>query len=390
MNGAAKFIAATRRRYRLHLLVEGVVLGLTVGAVLAAVVHLLGHAFRPELSPWAELILILISLLSVPFFILRHIPSRATCAARIDDASHAGGLVLVSEMPGSEDWPLPPLHQPAIPKAWRKRMPSCGLAILSLFVVLLLPDAWFASSKSAPTPPVLTTVTAELKNEIEDLLEQNEFPADELEALREELARVEESADATDPAATLDAVERLDAQLKALLDLNAETLKRLRTDAAKPNALALSPETQQAFKDMIAQSGMGVSLRGEESPEGGEGDGEGQGQGCGEGQGDTPGSGGVGRGRDDAPMEWGTESEMNESQFADRTQDITPVNTDLVKVGESISPENPTADTTRQPAVSTQPAATGNSHPGLTRHARISPRHRGTVKRFFETERTTP
>lgn len=386
MNDAAKFITDTRRRYRLHLVVEGVVLGLTVGAVLAAVVHLLGHAFRPELSPWAELILILISLLSVPFFILRHIPSRATCAARIDDASHAGGLVLVSEMPGSEDWPLPPLHQPAIPKAWRKRMPSCGLAVLSLFVVLLLPDAWFASSESAPTPPALTEVTAELKNEIEDLLEQNELPADELEALREELARVEESADATDPAATLDAVERLDAQLKALLDLNAETLKRLRTDAAKPNALALSPETQQAFKDMIAQSGMGVSLRGEESPE----EGEGQGEGEGEGQGEMPGSGGVGRGRDDAPMKWGAESEMNESQFADRTQDITPVNTDLVKVGESISPENPTVDTTSQPPRHAQPSASASSHPGLTRHTRISPRHRGTVKRFFETERTTP
>ena len=37
MNDAAKFITDTRRRYRLHLVVEGVVLGLTVGAVLAAI-----------------------------------------------------------------------------------------------------------------------------------------------------------------------------------------------------------------------------------------------------------------------------------------------------------------------------------------------------------------
>lgn len=319
---------------------------------------------------------------------LRRTPSRCQCAALADEASHAGGLLLVADLPGADAWPVPPTTVPPIPSHLRRQAIRCSLACLALLAVAFAPDRWFASSQHSLPRPSLADLTTDLKNELDQLAEEEKLDPGDLETIREELARVEAAADPTEPGATLDALERLQDRVHALLDLNAETLKRLIENNVTPNTLALSPETAKALHDMIDDSGMGHTLKGEESPGEGEGEGEGQGQGGGGDEGDGFGNGGVSRGREDAPMKWGAKSEMDGSRFADRTQEANPTKADTAKTGESISEEDPAKYAPSGTAYGS--SQIGGRSTGVSVQHTVSPRHRGTVKRFFETERKTP
>lgn len=257
-------ILATRQAYRRSLVADGLVAGLTGGAAFAAAVLLLLRAFLSPLPPQAlvTLVALPVGALAGALVCLRRTPSPAQCAALAEEASHAGGLLLVTDLPGAEAWSVPSAVIPEPPSHLRRPLVRCVLAGLALSAVLLAPARWFAAAQP-PTPrPALANLTTELKNELDQLADEEKISEEDLETIREELARVEEAADPTDPAPTLDALERLQDRVKALLDLNAETLKRLMENDIAPNTLALTPEMAKALHDMIDDSGMGHTLNG--------------------------------------------------------------------------------------------------------------------------------
>ena len=376
MRDADETISLTLSRFRRACLYDGGFSALTISLVIA------GLTIR--ISPWLLLIIPAVFV----FFLCRALlnaPSRATCAALLDDASHAGGYYLTSSLPGSDAWIAPLPIQPRVPRIPIRRYLALSLAALFFGGMLALPDEWFAPAEIVNTKPSLSALTAELKNELDSIDEDTLEDAQELNSLKDELTRIEEAADPTDPAATIEAVERLNARVKALLDLDAETIKRMLPETAIPDATALASEAQQAFKDMIDQSGMGVSLQGEEEREDGAGEGDG-----GEGEGEGIGSGEIARGRDDAQMTWGKERTLNDSHLSDRSEMIEPASSEIITVGESISTEDPALGHTTSRAASSDPNAESAPSLGLTRRTKVAPRYRRTVKRYFETERTTP
>jgi hypothetical protein len=84
-------------------------------------------------------------------------------------------------------------------------------------------------------------------------------------------------------------------------------------------------------------------------------------------------------------MSWTDPSKLGGSRYDDRGRKLKPgENAEVVKVGESISEEDPTLKGT--PAARPATAIGGRSS-GTSVNRTVAPRHRGTVKRFFETER---
>ena len=127
---------------------------------------------------------------------------------------------------------------------------------------------------------------------------------------------------------------------------------------------------------MLEESCAGSCPNGEERP-GEEGE-------CEE-QGEVPGAGTPDRGRDDAEMSWTNPSELGESKYDDSAKELKPgKNAEEGKLGESISQEDPTA---KGEAAKRGAAAIGGRSAGTSIKRTVAPRHRGTVKRFFETER---
>ena len=127
---------------------------------------------------------------------------------------------------------------------------------------------------------------------------------------------------------------------------------------------------------MLEESCAGSCPNGEERP-GGEGE-------CEE-PGEVPGAGSPERGRGDAEMSWTDPSELGESKYDDSAKELKPgKNAEEGKLGESISQEDPTA---KGAASRRGAAAIGGRSAGTSIKRTVAPRHRGTVKRFFETER---
>lgn len=367
--------------------------GVAVGACATAILVLLARARVVPFLGWGTTVVCPLAVAGLVggLLNLRKTPSRKACIALTEDATRAGGRLLIDHLPGADAWPRPQPVCPPVPfhPQWRI-LPALALLILTWFV----PERWFAA---AVPPPQATfpDVTAELKNELEQLKEEEKIDPETIEALQEELARIEAAAKPTEPAATLEAVDRLQAQVLALLDLNSETLKRIAEQNPALAQLAQNPAAAQALQQMLQESGSGECPDGEERPSGagagkGEGGDESEGEGEGEeGEGNNPGNGGVSRGRGDAEMTWGREAQMNGSEFKDHATEANPQKTEgEQKIGQSISDEDPSKNADHSGGYGTtviggRSAGAGISHP-------IAPQHRGTVKRFFETERKEP
>ena len=140
--------------------------------------------------------------------------------------------------------------------------------------------------------------------------------------------------------------------------------------------IANDPEAAEEFQKMLDESCAGSCPNGEERP-GGEGE-------CEE-PGEVPGAGSPERGRGDAEMSWTDPSDLGESKYDDSAKELKPgQNAEEGKLGESISQEDPTA---KGAAAKRGAAAIGGRSAGTSIKRTVAPRHRGTVKRFFETER---
>ena len=233
-----------------------------------------------------------------------------------------------------------------------------------------------------PEPRPFPDVTADIRNELEDIREEESLEPETIDELAEELRRIEAAADPANPGAALDAAERLRERVAALLDLNDETLRRLAKDM-DPLARAADPEGAEELRRMLSESSTGSLPNGEESSDDAvEGYlSEDEGDGGGEGEGD----GSPSRGRGDAPMAWGDPVALGDSKYRDESREATPDGASKTeKVGESVSKEDPAVDAPRR---ASSGAAPGGRSAGTSLNRAVSPRHRGTVRRFFETER---
>ena len=287
-------------------------------------------------------------------------------------------------LPGGDAWrkhtPVPVI--PQLPRRYLSWLRPLVFAVAALTAVVFMPETWFAAVQPRDSRP-LPDLTAELRNELDDLQKTEQLPAEELSELREELERIADTADANAPGATLDAVERIEKQLHTLVDLKTATDKILDSADACPDALAASAETAQSLHQMIEDSGWGTTISGEERmpADGGGGDENNEDGDCEETQ---IGFGASSRGRADAPMSWTNPSEMNSSKFKDRSAKPHPTAADgIVKTGESLSEKDPAS---RKVKSRTSPASAtlGGSAAGSANLKSVSPRHRATVKRFFE------
>ena len=358
---------------------EGLLIGGLCGCFVSAATVLALRALLHPTPAWTPVALALIPLgsLAGALLALRRTPSRDACAALTEDATHAGGLLLVEGLPGADAWkrPAPAPVAAEVPVRIRRHLLKSVLAVVALIIAFIVPASWFASAAPS-TPRAFPDITADIRNEIEDIREEESLEPETIEELAEELKRIEAAADPSDPGTAIDAAERLRERVAALLELNSETLKRVVQDSDALARIANDPEAAEEFQKMLNESCAGSCPNGEERP-GCEGVGEGEGEG--------EGTGSPERGRGDAEMSWTDPSDLGESKYNDSTKELKPSkNAEEGKLGESISQEDPTA---KGEAARRGAAAIGGRSAGTSIKRTVAPRHRGTVKRFFETER---
>ena len=369
----------TLRAYRRALAAEGAFLGALFGGACAAAAVLAVRALAHPAPAWTPALVLAVPFASIAGALLnlRRTPSRGACAALTEDATHAGGLLLVGDLPGAEAWPRPAPVAAEVPGRIRRHLPKCIPVAAALAFAFAAPAGWFA----AATPPAATRkfpdVTADLRNALDDVREEELLDPATAEELAEELKRIEASADPSDPGAALDAADRLRERMAALLELNDASLKRVSKDKDALAQVAADPEAAKEFEKMLEESGAGSCPNGEERP-GAPGEGEGEKMGAGAGEPE--------RGRGDAKMSWGNPAQLGDSNYKDTPTEAKPGdNPDEEKVGESISQEDPAANAPL--AERGASAAPGGRPAGASVSRSVAPRHRGTVKRFFDTER---
>lgn len=369
----------TRRAFIRALAAEGALSSLLWGCVASAFAVLALRALSLHAPVWTPAVLAAIPIASLAgaLLALRRLPSRGACAALTEDATHAGGLLLVEGMPGADAWKSPEPVAAKVSVSLRPRLFALIPALAALVAAFMVPKGWFAAAES-PAPKVFPDITADIRNEIEDLREEETLEPETVEELAAELKRIEESADPTDPGAALDSAERLREKIASLLDLNSETVKRLAQNPDALARLAIDGDAAKEFQKMLDESCAGSCPNGEERP------GEPcEGEGCEYG----PGAGAPERGRGDAEMSWTNPSELGDSSLDDRATEVRPgENAEEGKIGESISEEDPTA---HGAAAKRGAAQIGGRSTGTSVNRSVAPRHRGTVKRFFETERNS-
>lgn len=382
------------RAFRRDLLARGALRGVAIGAAVAACGLLAARAFLSPLPPaaFAMFAAVPICALACALFALRRAPSRAMCLALVEDASHAGGLILSKDVPGAEKWPRPVPTAPYVPSTWRRAIPGALAALAALAAVAAAPDDWFAAGAPQPPAPAFPDVTTEIKNELAELEEAKTLDAEEIKALQEELDRIEKEADPSAPGETLDAVDAVREKLDALLDINAEAAKHLLPENNTFASLATLTNGAEQLKKMLEESSEGRCPHCGRKL--GEGEDECSGDCCAceeskDGDGDGPGKGGVSRGRGDAPLDFGDETQLGASKLKDLAEKAGLAgNPSVTKVGESISNEDPA-----KRGVSSSPGARraiGGRSQGASAGQNVLPRHRGTVKRFFDIERKAP
>ena len=382
------------RAFRNDLLAGGALRGLAYGAAVAACGLLAARAFLSPLPPaaFAVFAAVPVCIAACALRALARAPSRAKCLALVEDASHAGGLILAKDVPGSEKWPCPAPVAPDVPSTWRRAIPGALVSLASLVAVAAAPDAWFAAGACTPPAPAFPDVTTEIKNELAELEEAKSLDAEEIKALQEELARIEKEADPSSPGETLDAVDAVREKLDALLDIDAQAEKRLLPKDSSFASLATRPDGAEQLKKMLDESyegrcpHCGAKL--------GNGEDECNGDCCTEEAGEEgtaqkPGSGDVSRGQNDAALNFGDEAQLGASKLKDLSEKAELAgNPSETKIGESISSEDPAKR--GAPSASGTRRAVGGRNRGTSASQLVLPRHRGTVKRFFDIERKTP
>jgi hypothetical protein len=153
---------------------------------------------------------------------VQRVPVRSKCMTTVDEASLAGGLFMSAALPGAEAWKTPP---PVVPNVtWQDRRLRGGLALAFLFclVVIALPRKVFVNPLSVKAS--LASVVNEVAEQAALLEAEELLPPQQAAALSNELAKISETGDASDPARVMEALDHLQNEMQRLAEEKAESL----------------------------------------------------------------------------------------------------------------------------------------------------------------------
>ena len=180
----------------------------------------------------------------------RKAPSLDACLAALDAASGAGGLFMSAELPGCEAWRKPAAVVPSV--VWRGARMAGAVALAAVFcvTVALLPERVFARPHTERL--AIAGLVEQAAERAAQMEEQLLLPPQAAAALSNELAKLERTGDASDPARVLEALDHIANELRRTAQEQAETLAGERADMQASQALvdllseALSKNTSPA------------------------------------------------------------------------------------------------------------------------------------------------
>lgn len=252
--------------------------GLATGAIAAGTIGLGVRFLLPETPPLqaaAGMAALAIVVGIVAALVgARRTPPVATCLASLDASSRAGGLFLVGDAEGAERWTPPARRIP--PVVWRGNGALGGLALALAFAVVVaaLPSSVFLRRLDSSRLSLDSLVARELATAAM-LEEAGLLPEQAATALTNELARLNETGDAKDPARVLEALDHIAGDMKRLAEdeaaAAAEQLAALQAASALTEQLADAlaagdlAETDtagasQAFADFLSSMPLSESL----------------------------------------------------------------------------------------------------------------------------------
>lgn len=166
----------------------------------------------------------------------RGAPSLERCVAALDAAAGGGGLLMSAELAGAEAWSLPRVAAPRV--AWRGGRLAAGAALAGVFcaAVALLPREVFVRAR--PERLAIASLVEEQAARAAQLEEQQLLPPQVASALSNELARLDKTGDASDPARVLEALDHISEELRRSAQERAEALSDERADLQAAQALA--------------------------------------------------------------------------------------------------------------------------------------------------------
>ncbi len=167
---------------------------------------------------------------------MRHVPAAKKCAAALDAAEGAGGLVMCAGLEGSGAWRVRAAELPEV-RARCGRM-TAGLVLGAVFCggAVALPGSLF--TKRTTGRLALESVVEEVMKQVTMLEEETLLPAPLAEAISNELARVTESGEASDPGRMLEALDHLQEEVRRAGEEGAAALAQAVEEAQAVAALA--------------------------------------------------------------------------------------------------------------------------------------------------------
>lgn len=385
-------VGSVRAGFYAALLPRGLVWGLAGATASCALVVLLARVFAFPVPHGALALGVAGGALVGLLFAARGVPSRKACRVLADDFSHAGGLLLVADLPGAQLWPKPDVAEVPLPPRRLKRplwalAGAFALCLAAAYVPLPQPGA------SQPVVPLALIDAEEAK--IEQLAEEAELSAAELEEVREEVRRIVEAAPDAGAAETVDALDRVAERLRLGAAISQAASRRAAAPRTTYPTAAESAALQQALSETLAQSPASNDItEGQGQCEGsGEGEGGTSGEGAegnGEGDGEGTGSGAATRGPGAAVISWTDPTGLGASKLKDISREADPTKDESTRIGEALDEwdESTTpAATAAPPRKGGLPARASGTGPAPTR---VLPRHRAAVRRYFLTERNEP
>ena len=182
----------------------------------------------------------------------RRAPPLKVCLAALDAASGAGGLFMTAGLAGADAWPAP---APVVPQVvWRDARLAGGLLLGLLFCagVVALPRHVFVRARGERLE--LATVVEQAAQQAARLEEERLLPAQVAAALSNELAKISETGDASDPARVLEALDHINSEMARVAQEQAETLAGEQADMQAAQALVEMLAERMADSAMPAQA----------------------------------------------------------------------------------------------------------------------------------------
>lgn len=237
------------RALALRAVAHGAAAGLVAGAAALFGIRLADPGAAPAILAEAFLATLAAGALA-GLLLRRRPPSEAVCLAALEAGAASGGLRLVADRPGAEAWTRP--HTATANASFRPSRAlraTFGAGAAATVLAVALPDSVFRRVLPPTADPSgLQALAAREEDRLDALRDQGALSPNEEETLREWIENVAKNADAESPAATLEVLDHVGAELDALEERARAEAERMEKAQAAAEAIA------EAIKDRLAKS----------------------------------------------------------------------------------------------------------------------------------------